>query len=43
MGCCPGVCDESTSRGIASNGISVNLGGPLLFIRDGAMPACTLV
>ena len=42
MGFWPGVWDDSTSKGIASNGISVKRGGPLLLILDGAMLALTL-
>ena len=37
MGFLPGVWDDSTSKGIASNGISVKRGGPLLLILDGAI------
>ena len=37
IGCWPGVWEDNTSKGIASNGISVKRGGPLLLILDGAM------
>ena len=37
IGFWPGVWEDNTSKGIASNGISVKRGGPLLLILDGAI------